>query len=489
MPFRLARASLLVASLASVPLAQESGSPQKRRTPAIAEAPTGEPGAGEEATTEEMRLSLHDVCASSIRNQANPGQCLRASTVPTFGLLFPYPGQNNDFSGTNVVSGGVANSAGATHSTIGGGGSNATGDVGATVGGGVRNVAGGQWATVAGGSDNFASGRHAAIGGGDGHDVLGWLGTVGGGWSNDANGPYATVGGGAFNRALGASSTVAGGFGNRASGYAATVGGGGSYFYVDGYYANTASGTRSTVAGGGNNKATALYTSIGGGYKNTAASFGATVPGGRYNKAYGAYTFAAGRSSRADGAYSFAMGRFANASHDGAFVWGDSQLGIKPSSAADEFSVYASGGARIFTNSAATTGVAVAPGGGSWSSVSDRAAKENFAVVDVRAVLEKVAALPISTWNYRAQDRSVRHMGPTAQDFRAAFGLGASERLIDTIDPDGVALAAIQGLNQRDGELERRLAEKEAEVDELRGQVARLEARLTDALAALASDG
>ena len=58
-----------------------------------------------------------------------------------------------------------------------------------------------------------------------------------------------------------------------------------------------------------------------------------------------------------------------------------------------------------------------------------------------------------------------------AQDFHAAFGLGVSDKLIDTIDPDGVALAAIQGLHALVEENEMRLAEKDAEIAELREQV------------------
>ena len=61
-------------------------------------------------------------------------------------------------------------------------------------------------------------------------------------------------------------------------------------------------------------------------------------------------------------------------------------------------------------------------------------------------------------------------MGPMAQDFHAAFGLGVSDKLIDTIDPDGVALAAIQGLHAL-------VQEKDAEIDELRARLERLEAR------------
>jgi len=133
----------------------------------------------------------------------------------------------------------------------------------------------------------------------------------------------------------------------------------------------------------------------------------------------------------------------------GSFVLADSTLIPKSSSAVDQFNVYASGGTRIFSNAAATSGVVLAPGGGSWSSISDREAKENIDPVDGEDVLERLAQVPIATWNYRAQDESIRHMGPMAQDLHAAFGLGPDPKTIDTIDADGVALAAIQGLDRR----------------------------------------
>ena len=75
-----------------------------------------------------------------------------------------------------------------------------------------------------------------------------------------------------------------------------------------------------------------------------------------------------------------------------------------------------------------------------------------------------------------AQDESIRHMGPMAQDFHDAFGLGVSDKLIDTIDPDGVALAAIQGLRAIVRDNEERLAEKDGEINELRARLDRLEA-------------
>ena len=79
---------------------------------------------------------------------------------------------------------------------------------------------------------------------------------------------------------------------------------------------------------------------------------------------------------------------------------------------------------------------------------SSRSLKRDFAPVDAQAVLDLVVALPVSTWSYNS-DVSVRHMGPVAEDFRASFGLGGTDKGIATVDSDGVALAAIQGLHQK----------------------------------------
>ena len=78
---------------------------------------------------------------------------------------------------------------------------------------------------------------------------------------------------------------------------------------------------------------------------------------------------------------------------------------------------------------------------GQWTSVSDRDAKENFSAVSGRDVLHKLSTVPVSTWNYKLEDQSIRHMGPMAQDLYAAFGLGDSDKAIGAIDANGVAPA------------------------------------------------
>ena len=85
------------------------------------------------------------------------------------------------------------------------------------------------------------------------------------------------------------------------------------------------------------------------------------------------------------------------------------------------------------------------------SETESRLSRAQFVRVAVERpseVLEQVARLPIATWNYLSQDRAIRHMGPMAQDLHAALGLGESDKHIATIDADGVALAAIQGLTR-----------------------------------------
>jgi hypothetical protein len=107
--------------------------------------------------------------------------------------------------------------------------------------------------------------------------------------------------------------------------------------------------------------------------------------------------------------------------------------------------------------------------GTSWVNGSDRNAKEDFAPIAPGEVLAKVAALPITQWKYKAEAGGGKHLGPMAQDFHAAFGLnGADDTHIATVDESGVALAAIQGLNQK-------LNEKDAEIQDLKARLEKLE--------------
>lgn len=85
--------------------------------------------------------------------------------------------------------------------------------------------------------------------------------------------------------------------------------------------------------------------------------------------------------------------------------------------------------------------------GGSWTNGSSRLFKTGFAAIDPIEILTRVVALPVTRWSYRG-DQAVEHLGPVAEDFAQAFGLGDDPRYIGTVDADGVALASIQGLYQ-----------------------------------------
>jgi hypothetical protein len=105
---------------------------------------------------------------------------------------------------------------------------------------------------------------------------------------------------------------------------------------------------------------------------------------------------------------------------------------------------------------------------------SDRNAKENFSPISPDEILAKVAGLPISSWTYKEMHDG-RHLGPMAQDFYAAFQLGGSETTITAIDTEGVALAAIQGLNQK---LQQEAKAKDAEIAELKARLEKLESSM-----------
>ena len=429
-----------------------------------------------------------------------------------------------------IIGGGFANAVGGQNSSIAGGSSNFTGGVNEFIGGGLGNqinaytpngmfgkpngsgssIGGGDANTIQEGNSvsfgavNIPAGLNAVGGGGSnmvfagaallsvayGNAIAGGVNNavygnargqaIGGGFGNQMGMPnsgsgWCVISGGYENIITGGESysdcNIAGGAFNIIGGYASFPGG----CAIGGGEGNFADGVNSVVAGGGANSIQAqgsqVYrgSAIAGGESNLVATADwAAIGGGFFNLVSG--NFAAipgGASNTATGAYSFAAGNQAHATNQGAFVWADSTPAGIGSSAADQFTVRASGGIRLFSNPGATAGVSLAAGSGSWTSLSDRNAKEHFEPADPQAVLAKLVALPVSTWNYKSQDAAIRHIGPTAQDFKAAFAVGETDTGIATVDESGVALAAIQGLNEK-------LDQKDAEIRDLKQSVAEL---------------
>ncbi len=112
---------------------------------------------------------------------------------------------------------------------------------------------------------------------------------------------------------------------------------------------------------------------------------------------------------------------------------------------------------------------------GTLTQLSDRNAKRDVQEIDGRELLRKLADLPLSSWSYKADGQAARHVGPMAQDFSAAFGLGHDDRHVAPSDVAGVSLAAAQALQR---ELEARLAEKDAQIAALAERLAALERAL-----------
>ncbi|MCX6927649.1 MAG: tail fiber domain-containing protein, partial [Verrucomicrobia bacterium] len=262
---------------------------------------------------------------------------------------------------------------------------------------------------------------------------------------------------------------------------------------------------------------------------NLSTAMGDSTASGNYSTAMGYLTIAGGQ-------YSLAAGNQAKANHDGSFVWADFQNPEFASTSSNQFLIRASGGVGINTTNPASALHVQTPAnvdsavrlvsGGSWPLVlnqspaslfsitnggqarlviepggnvgigtqnpatalhvigtvtattfnppSDRNLKENLTPISPGAVLDKVAAMPITRWNFKG-DAVTPHLGPMAQDFYAPFGLGTDDKHIATVDADGVALAAIQGLNEK---VEVRSQKSEVSIQELQAENAELKRRL-----------
>lgn len=234
--------------------------------------------------------------------------------------------------------------------------------------------------------------------------------------------------------------------------------------------------------------------------ENVRASADSSTAFGKNSTAAQIGAFAVGDYAIATGAASVAMGYHAHTNaRQGSFVFADrSTVDILRAGVNHSANWRVSGGFRIFTSSNLSTGVTVQSGasvsnwgqsnaviststgallttGGVWTNASSRKLKDNFELVDSREVLQKVLNLPIQTWNYKSENANIRHIGPMSQDFFKTFKMGNSDEAIGTVDADGVAFAAIQGLNEelkdRDKKienLENQLKQQQTTIDALK---------------------
>jgi hypothetical protein len=427
----------------------------------------------------------------------------------------------------NVISNGVVGG------TIAGGGNkhfftteaapNSVYDNFGTVGGGLNNTAGSadgfptnsRAATVSGGEYNLAYGDHSVVGGGATNTAGSTNSVVSGGMGNGIfDGTFGIGGIPATAVAFTAGSAIDGGENNAILAYYDTFFNFPTTLYhcfdsaIGGGLSNTISGASyATIPGGRNNSVNGSY-GLAAGYRakanhtgtfvwadTTDADFASTgagqflirASGGvGINKTNPAATLDVNGTSRIQGAnnwdvnntegdfrvgndlYRFKIG-VANGGGGSGDVW------MRAHGGTARLFVKTPGGTTFYSNEGQTSGVSLAAGGGSWANLSDRNAKENFTAIDAQEILQRVASLSLTSWNYKSQEKNIRHIGPMAQDFYAAFSMGEDDHHITTVDADGVALAAIQGLNEKMQQLKNELKLRDTENAELKARLERLE--------------
>jgi hypothetical protein len=222
------------------------------------------------------------------------------------------------------------------------------------------------------------------------------------------------------------------------------------------------------------------HATVGGGNQNEATGQDATVPGGYGNVA--------------SGKGSFAAGRVASALDDFSFVWNDTSawsgnadfsssaaVDGEPVTGSGTFNVSATGGVRFVTGGNTVTYIESGTAG--WSNTSSRAAKTNVEAIGPERALEGVESLEIASWEYEDEDGEGNgnpRIGPFAEEFHDAFDVGGSDEHINSIDADGVALAAIQGLAKRLADREDRIDRQDDRIDDLAAEHEAMRDRLDE---------
>jgi hypothetical protein len=437
---------------------------------------------------------------------------------------------NTAITNSATVAGGYGNFANGEASTVAGGDGNIAGGEDATVSGGFVNFAGGSDSTVGGGYGNTARGTLDAIGGGQDNNANGVFNTIGGGFNNliQTNADNSFIGGG-WENSIGPGSpsgTISGGYQN-------TLPPSVPYAVIGGGNSNTNAGNAGTISGGQYNTiGGGFQATVGGGYNNFANANYSTIPGGANNFAGGAWSFAAGQQAQAmnQGAFVWADSQnaaFSSGANDQFLIRAQGGVGLNTDATPDgnlcintntylfSHALYLRGesgsdhnhGLAYCGPGVTNFGPAVLPDGpvlwgytggvlgvmnggakavltwtnsgvfvnGGFAYSSDRNLKSSFAALNPREVLARVAALPVTSWTY-TNDPVARHIGPMAQDFHAAFQVnGGDDTHINVGDETGVALAAIQGLNQKLEAREATIQAQGAEIQQLREQAAQVE--------------
>jgi hypothetical protein len=433
-------------------------------------------------------------------------------------------GTTNEASGTHsAIGGGLNNKASESNATIAGGTNNFVSGLSSAVGGGSDNLADGSSSTIAGGATNSASGPSSAIGGGSVNRAIGSSSTIAGGVGNAVSGESSAIGGGSNNVVRGIGATIAGGGLNVINGQYGAIPGGlsntalGAHSFAAGRNANAVedqsfvwNGRTTAKSSGGVGTvqfASPSYIELDTRSSSTAGAFltvhgaldGGVVAMGSDTKGVdiygpGSLSFVSPTTRQTINLYGadYGIGVSDNTLYSRSaanFCWirGGIHANPTPQTCYNGYDV--GGGTTLMhligisvggltkgrlstwdvsAKNMTTTNLTVL---GTFDNQSDRASKENFRGITPKSVLAKVAALPIALWNYKEDDLKRTHMGPMAQDFHRLFNLGTGNKTIGVIDSAGVALAAIQGLNQV-------IKEKDAKIEALTTRLKAIEKKL-----------
>lgn len=192
---------------------------------------------------------------------------------------------------------------------------------------------------------------------------------------------------------------------------------------------------------------------------------------GAYCQATGNYSVAIGYDSWATGANSVCIGQgLSTNGREGAVLIGDNTPYARVySSSNNQLTMRFAGGYRLWTSySDSMYGVYMRGGTSGWSNYCDRNKKENFERINSEELLARINSIPISKWNYKGSDPSIKYIGPMAQDFYAAFKLGGTDSLgINSICMDGVTLAGVQALSKRTDELKSALEKMNMQTEKI----------------------
>ena len=210
-----------------------------------------------------------------------------------------------------------------------------------------------------------------------------------------------------------------------------------------------------SIAMGYQPRATAVASTAIGAYNQATGDYSLSL--GSYSQATNSHAVAIGTQAYATGIYSIAIGSGANTNgRDGSMVVGDdAYFQTAYSSADNQLTMRFIGGYRLWSSYPdSTAGVYMRHGQSGWSNYCDRNIKENFRELDGEEVLAKIKNIPVTEWNYKRSDPSLKYIGPMAQDFYAAFHLMGTDSLgLNSICMDGVNMAGVKALDIRTREM------------------------------------